>query len=337
MKIVVLCGGISTEREISFRTSAKVANALSKKGHDIIMADVLFGLETIPEFKSDKRDFFAIADEYRKKDHLIDDELRAKNPLFGPNILEVCKMADIVFIGLHGENGEDGRIQKAFEDEGVKYTGSDSASSSVAMSKARTKDVMSKHFLMPEGIVVKKGEKIPDDLPLPCVIKPSNGGSSVGVLIIKSKDELEKAFEEDFHLDDTLLVEKYIDGRELTQAVLDGVALPPVEIIPEGGDWYDYENKYNGLTKEVCPADIPEDVLKEMSEISVEFGKILGLDVYYRIDYLLDKDGNLFALEANSLPGMTDTSLVPQEAAAVGMDYPSLCEKIIEVSLRKYN
>lgn len=336
MNIVVLCGGISTEREISFRTSAKVAEALSNRGHNVILADVLFGLDEIPPFKDKGRDYFAIADEYRKKNHLIDDELKEKSPLLGPNILDICKKADVVFIGLHGKNGEDGKIQQVFEAEGIKYTGSDSVSSAIAMSKEKTKELLSGDFLMPEGTVVKKGEAVPEDLPIPCVIKPSNGGSSVGVLIIKDKNELQKAFEEVFVLDDTALVEEFINGRELTQAVLDGKALPPVEIIPEGGSWYDYENKYNGQTKEVCPADIPADVLEKMSDISVKFGEKLGLSVYYRIDYLLDDCGRLFALEANSLPGMTDTSLLPQEAKVVGIDYPSLCEKIIEVSLEKY-
>ncbi len=336
MNIVVLCGGISTEREISFRTSAKAAEALSNRGHNVILADVLFGMDEIPPFMYKSRDYFAIADEYRKKDHLINDELKKKSPLLGPNILDICKEADIVFIGLHGKNGEDGKIQQVFESEGIKYTGSDSASSAITMSKEKTKELLSKHFLMPAGTVVNKGEAVPEDIPVPCVIKPSNGGSSVGVLMIKDRNELEKAFEEVFRLDDTALVEEFINGRELTQAVLDGKALPPVEIIPERGSWYDYENKYNGQTKEVCPADIPADVLEKMSDISVEFGEMLGLSVYYRIDYLLDESGRLFALEANSLPGMTDTSLLPQEARAAGIDYPSLCEKIIEVSLEKY-
>ena len=132
-----------------------------------------------------------------------------------------------------------------------------------------------------------------------------------------------------------MLIEDYIEGRELTQGVLDGKALPPVEICPETGAWYDYTNKYSGKTVEICPAQIPEDVLKEMSETSILFGELVGLSVYYRIDYLLDKEGCLYALEANSLPGMTDTSLVPQEANAVGISYPDLCEKIIDISLRR--
>lgn len=333
MNIVVLCGGVSTEREISLRTSSKVSNALQSKGHNVVMIDVFFGEEEIPSFDGIK-DFAAKADEYRSKNDLITDELIAKTGLFGKNVVEICKQADVVFIGLHGENGEDGKVQAFFEKEGIKYTGSDSKSSALAMSKEITKQIVSPVIRMPKGIVLKKGET-KSSIKAPCVIKPSNGGSSLGVIIVKTDEEFLKALEEDFKYDDTVLVEEFIDGRELTQGVFDGVAMPPVEICPDKDEWYDYENKYNGETKEVCPAQIPDEILAEMSKNSVKFGELLGLSVYYRVDYLLGKDGLLYALEANSLPGMTNTSLVPQEAEAMGISYPDLCEKIIEVSLRK--
>lgn len=334
MKIVVLCGGISTEREVSLRTSTKVSTALAGRGHQVVMIDVFFGEEKLPSFDV-PMDFAAKADEYRAKNDLITQDLIAKTGLFGPNVIAVCKEADIVFIGLHGANGEDGKVQAFFEKEGIKFTGSDSVSSALAMSKEKTKEIVAKHIPMPKGIVLHKGETESSIHP-PCIIKPSNGGSSVGVMIVKDGENFLKDLETVFEYDDTVIVEEFIEGRELTQAVFDGKALPPVEICPDEDEWYDYSNKYNGKTKEICPANIPGAVLEEMSEKSVRFGELLGLDVYYRIDYLLDKNGRLFALEANSLPGMTDTSLVPQEAEAVGMDYPTLCEKIIEVSLRKY-
>lgn len=340
MKIVVLCGGISTEREISLKTSAKVAKALKSKGHEVIMADVFFGMDEMPAF-SDVQDFYQTAEELKKRSSEITPEKIRETGLMGPNVLELCKAADIVFIGLHGENGEDGKVQAVFEEAGIPYTGSDSRSSALAMSKSKTKELISPVIRMPEGFVLNREDvlssaDLSSGVRFPCVIKPSNGGSSVGVLIVKKETDFQKALEKDFQYDNTLLVEHYIDGRELTQAVLDGKPLPPVEICPEKDTWYDYDNKYNGKTLEICPAQIPEEILSEMSEKSVRIGKILGLSVYYRIDYLLDKDGTLYALEANSLPGMTDTSLVPQEAAAVGIDYPELCEKIIEISMEKY-
>ncbi|MBR2695949.1 MAG: D-alanine--D-alanine ligase [Parasporobacterium sp.] len=341
MKIAVLCGGTSTEREISFRTSAKVANALQQKGHAVVMVDVFFGTDSIPNF-SETKDFFAIADSLRSRNSEITKEKIKEYGLMGPNVFETCKAADIVFIGLHGENGEDGKIQAVFEESGIKYTGSDAVSSAIAMSKAKTKEIVASKIRMPSGIALQKEEmesylQSPERIPVPCVMKPSNGGSSVGVLIVIEDSEYEKSLAEAFQYDDTVLIEQYIEGRELTQAVLDGQALPPVEICPDQDTWYDYINKYNGKTVEICPAEIPEDVLAEMSEKSVRFGEIVGLSVYYRIDYLLDAEGTLYALEANSLPGMTDTSLVPQEAKAIGLDYPELCEKIIEISLEKYS
>lgn len=339
MKITVLCGGISTEREVSLKTASRVADALQKKGNEVVMIDVFFGASSVPDF-SVQRDFFAMAEELKQRKGEITEELKKEYGLMGPNVFATCKASDVVFIGLHGENGEDGKIQAVFEEAGIAYTGSDSRSSAIAMSKAKTKELVSPYIEMPRGIVLHRDdaeETIAErNIKAPLVIKPSNGGSSVGVLLVMDDAEFEKALAEDFQYDDTVLVEEYIKGRELTQAVLDGVALPPVEICPNTDEWYDYENKYNGKTLEICPAEIPEEVLKEMSEKSVRFGEIVGLSVYYRIDYLLSEDGKLYALEANSLPGMTETSLVPQEAEAVGISYLELCEKIIQISLAKY-
>jgi len=336
MNIAVLCGGVSSEREISLRSSVKVSKALESKGHDCIMIDVFFGEDKEPVF-GNKQDFEKTADILRAKNSLITKELIEKTGITGPNVLNVCKKADIVFLGLHGVNGEDGKIQSLLDENGIKYTGSGAEGSAIAMSKAKTKQVMAEYVRMPKGIIINKEETPYPVMDVPCVLKPSNGGSSVGVMIVKTADEYAGALEKCFEYDDTVLAEEYIDGRELTQAVLNCRALPPVEICPEEGKWYDYTNKYSGFTREVCPAQIPEDVLREMSGISLEFGRRLGLSVYYRIDYLLDKDGRLYALEANTLPGMTNTSLVPQEAAAVGISYEDLCDNIINISLNKYS
>ncbi|MBQ9031722.1 MAG: D-alanine--D-alanine ligase [Parasporobacterium sp.] len=336
MKIVVLCGGVSSEREISLRSSTKVATALKSRGHQVLMVDVFFGTDREMSFEEDQ-DFARTADELRTKNHLITPERIRETGLFGPGVLDLCRKADVVFIGLHGENGEDGKVQSAFEAEKIPYTGSDPAGSAIAMSKEETKKIVAPHILMPDGIILRRGEPLPDPIRIkvPFILKPSNGGSSVGVMIIRDEKDFEGALEQCFQYDDTILMEEFIEGRELTQGVLDGKALPPVEICPDEGAWYDYTNKYSGKTREVCPAPIDPEALARMSEISVRFGELVGLSVYYRIDYLLTKDGRLYALEANSLPGMTDTSLVPQEAAAVGISYPELCEKIIDISLRK--
>ena len=335
MKIAVLCGGTSTEREVSLKSSEKAAIALRSRGFDVVLIDAFFGAPEKPAFDN-SQDLSAAAESYRALTPFLTKELEADRGFFGPNVIEVCREADIVFIGLHGGCGEDGKVQAAFDLMKIKYTGSGYLGSAIGMSKDATKAVLSQLIPMPKGIVLKKDNPFRERMPAPCVIKPSNGGSSIGVQIITDAKDYDDALMDAFRYDDVILVEQFIEGRELTQGVLDGEALPPVEICPAEG-FYDYSNKYNGKTLEICPADIPEEALKEMSAYSVLAGKMLGLSVYYRLDYLLDRNGNLFCLEANTLPGLTDTSLIPQEAAAVGISYPELCEKIVRVSLEKYS
>lgn len=335
MNITVLCGGISSEREISLRSSVKISQALKSYGHNVVMIDVFFGSEELPDFSS-SQDYAAVAEELRNKESLITDELIKATGLTGKNVLEICRMSDIVFIGLHGKNGEDGKIQAILDSEGIKYTGSGPKGSAIAMSKEKTKEMVADKIRMPEGTVIHKNEKPYQRLNVPCVLKPSNGGSSVGVFIVRKDEDYDEALSKCFEYDDTVIAETFIDGKELTQGVINGIALPPVEIIPDPGKWYDYSNKYNGLTVEVCPAQLDRMILHEMSRTSRLFGKILGLDVYYRVDYLLDSSGKLYALEANTLPGMTDTSLLPQEAESAGISYTELCEIILEISLNKY-
>lgn len=335
MNIVVLCGGTSTEREVSIASSEKIALALKENGHSVALADVFFGagnkIDIIKDF-----DVKAEAKRLRGLSGTLSDEMKISRPFFGPNVLDACLRADIVFLGLHGENGEDGKIQAAFDLLKIKYTGSGYLGSCVAMSKSLTKDAIAKYVRMAEGQILNRGWNEKCRIAAPCVVKPSNGGSSVGVAIVRCEADKEKALKEAFKYDDTVLVEEFIPGRELTQGVLGGIALPPVEIKPPEDGEYDYENKYNGLTQEICPAPVDEAVLKEMSSASLLIGKILGLSVYYRIDYILSDDGLLYCLEANTLPGMTDTSLLPKEAEAAGISYNGLCEKITELSLGKY-
>lgn len=335
MKIVVLCGGTSTERDVSITTSENVAGALRECGHKVILEDVFLGSVEKPSFE-DEQDIHAAAQEYRAFSGLITSELKNERNFFGPCVLELCGEADIVFIGLHGEDGEDGKVQAAFDLLRIKYTGSGYLASAVAMSKDLTKAALSPHIRMPKGIVIKKDDPFRHGIEPPCVVKPSNGGSSVGVYIVTDKTGYEQSVLDALRYDDTLVAEEFIGGRELTQGVLGTKALPPIEIIPPEGGTFDYNNKYNGRTREICPAQIDAAVLKEMSEYSLLAGEILGLEVYYRLDYILRDDGKLYALEVNSLPGMTSESLVPREAKALGMSYKELCGEIIRLSLEKY-
>ncbi|MBQ0042469.1 MAG: D-alanine--D-alanine ligase [Lachnospiraceae bacterium] len=339
MKIVVLCGGISTERNVSLTSGAQVYGVLKEK-HDAILLDSYLGYEG-----DDIRDVFA------QRKNLVTDEGRAgvevdfktvrakrKDPdvFFGPNVMELCKEADIVFLALHGGDGEDGKIQAAFDLYNIKYTGTDYLSSAIAMNKARTKELFTYHKIpTPESCMYRVGNPIPD-VKLPAVVKVCNGGSSIGVYIVNTEDEYKAAMQEAVKYDGEILIEEYIKGRELTMGVMDGKALPGVEIAPKSGT-YDYTNKYEaGATVEICPAPITEEQNEKMKKIAEDAYRVLGIKTYVRFDFIMTEDSRFYCLEGNTLPGMTKTSLIPQEAKAVGVEFPELCEWIIKLSLAKY-
>lgn len=224
---------------------------------------------------------------------------------------------------------------------GIKYTGPNYLGCAIAMNKGVTKSVLKQNRVsVPEGEIFTPADKENGTIDkwnnFPCVVKPCNGGSSVGVSIVEDKKDFDKAMDEAFAWEDEVVVEEYIKGREFSIGLIEGKALPIIEIIPESG-FYDYVNKYQaGKTKDVCPAELSEEVTKKMQSEAEKAFKALNLDSYARIDFLLDKDNNTYCLEANSLPGMTPTSLLPQEALVLGTNYEDLCEQIIEVSLKKY-
>ncbi len=259
--------------------------------------------------------------------------------VFGPNVLEICHQADMVFLALHGAGGEDGRIQAAFDLMGIRYTGTDYLSSAMAMDKGITKQFFEKYNIpAPKGCVLKKGETIdPLKIPYPCMVKTVCGGSSVGVYRVNGPGELPEALINAFSFGDDVIVEQFIMGREFSVGVIEGKALPVIEIAPLVG-FYDYKNKYQaGSTRETCPADVSENLTQRLQECAEQVFRILGMKSYARMDFMVDeRNDEIYCLEANSLPGMTPTSLLPQEAAAVGMSFGDLCLKIIEVSMKKY-
>ena len=346
MKIVVLAGGLSTERNVALVTGTGVCRALREKGHQAILVDMFLGLEnytgTLEEVfdapdglcsdvrvESTEPDLAAVR--RSRKDQ--------SDSMLGKDVLTVCAMADVVFLALHGSCGEDGRMQATLDLMGVPYTGSGYLSSGMAMDKAITK-----RYLDAEGIrnapwrdVVYTEADIPrlvQELEVPCAVKIVNGGSSIGVELPDTKEQLEKALHSILAYGDHVIVEKKITGRELTVGVLGDRYLPAVEIIPKNA-YFDYEAKYQSdFVTEVCPAQIEESVWHEMGEMALKLHRALGLSVYSRTDFLLDADGKPWCLEVNTLPGMTPTSLFPQEAGAVGMSYADLCEQIVLESIK---
>ena len=349
MKIVVLAGGLSTERDVSFKTGEMVTKALRENGHQVILLDVFMGYSNKEE---DLTGIFDRAEAVSVKVAAIPEtapdleKVKAQRKdqsdnFFGPNVIELCRMADIVFMALHGENGENGKIQAAFDLFGIRYTGTGYLGSALAMNKGMAKQLFLENGIpTPRGTSLKRGEdaaKIETcGIHFPCVVKPCSGGSSIGVSIVHDKAEYEQALKEEFRWENELVIEEYVKGREFSVGVIDFQARPIIEIAPVEG-FYDYKNKYKaGSTVETCPAELSEQITKEMQGYAEKVAEVLGLNTYSRTDFLLDAEDHIFCLEANTLPGMTPTSLLPQEAKVTGVDFNQLCEKLIESSMRKY-
>ena len=330
MKIVVLAGGMSPERDVSLSSGALIATALMERGHSVALADVYKPINTAEidkMFRSEGKYEYRVPASEPDLDNLKKDFGEGER-LIGRGIIELCEKADAVFLALHGGMGEDGRIEALLESCGIKHSGSDYASCHLAMDKALTKAIFESN-----GIPTPKWNLYCDEdiseIPTPCVVKPCGCGSSVGVTIVETPRELEKAISLAKSYGAKVMIEEKITGREFSVGILGGKALPAIEIIPKTG-FYDYKNKYQaGATEEICPADLTESQAEEMGRIALRAHNALGLGMYSRLDFLMDRDGNFFCLEANALPGMTPSSLFPQEAKAAGIDYITLCEMIV--------
>ena len=341
MKIVVLAGGLSDERNVSLSSGCKVCAALRERGHQAALIDMYLGTDQPSEAL-----FSApIPEELTKIGRQAPDlaAVRAARTdggenRFGPGVLEACRLADVVFLGLHGTCGEDGRVQAALDLLGIPYTGAGYLGSAIAMDKDLTK-----RLAAPLGVATPKWELVrytAEEIPaltarveVPCVVKPVASGSSIGVSVVHDRDALSAALTQCLDYGRVCVVEQYIAGREIQVGILEDRALPSIEIVPKEG-FYDYENKYQpGAAEEFCPAPIPEEWEARLGKAALTVFHALGLSVYSRADFIVTEDGTPWFLEINTLPGMTPTSLLPQEAAAVGIGYGELCERIINASL----
>jgi D-alanine-D-alanine ligase len=294
-KIAVLMGGPGSERDVSLATGRGVSKALRSLGTEVVEVDV------------------------RDEDFALP------------------KDVDLAFITIHGTFGEDGQLQKILEERGVPYTGDGVQASLAAFDKILSKEKFREHNVVtPEWEVVEVGQR--PTISVPLVVKPARQGSTVGVVIVKTASELDSAMAEAGKFDRKLLIEKFVPGRELTIGVLGDQALPILEIIPKGG-FYDFNNKYpflnpqaGGGAEHVCPAKIDPNKTKQIQELALRAFRALGLVVYARVDMLLSDSGDPFVLEANTIPGMTEASLLPEAAAAAGINYVDLCARIIALS-----
>lgn len=345
MKIAVLAGGTSTERDVSITSGSMIAKALRSKGHKVVLADVFMGIEqdnvNIEELFENGYDFtqnVGVKEEIPNIDEIKAMRKDKSNCFLGANIVDICRYADITYLALHGGEGENGQLQATLDVLGIRYTGSGHLGSALAMDKGITKALfIQNNVLTAQGKIYKSKEQAQEWDIFPCVIKPCSGGSSVGIAKATNKDEYAAAVEDAFLYEKRIVVEQFVQGREFSVGVLGDEVLPPIEIIPTTG-FYDYKSKYQaGLTREDCPANITEEQDKILRQSAKDAFKVLHLESYARIDFILDSDNNAYCLEANTLPGMTPTSLLPQEAQVMGLDFPALCEKIVELSLKKYN
>ncbi|MDR3353745.1 MAG: D-alanine--D-alanine ligase [Synergistaceae bacterium] len=342
MKILVLAGGLSHERDVSLSSGSLAANALMAGGHSVALVDLYLGIES-------ERDIFLDGDSGKKYSYQVTrqepdlakvkEENGGRDALIGPNVIEACMGSDLVFMALHGGIGENGQIQAVFDCYGVKYTGSGYIGSLLAMDKDLAKRIMRQSGVPTADWCLAASEdadakSLISELGLPLVVKPCCNGSSIGVSMANDRSELEAAISAAGRYESRLLAEKKITGREFSVGILDGRPLPVIEIKPRSG-FYNYENKYQaGAAEEICPAELSERSAEDLQELALKTHSALRLGGYSRIDFILDENNGPFCLEANTLPGLTPTSLLPQEAAAAGVCYEDLCDKIAKLAFK---
>lgn len=344
MKILVLAGGYSTEREVSLTSGSLIANALMKAGHRVALVDTYLGVDVGDDaealFRTDADYRYSVSTEVPDLAALKEQSGNGE-ALIGRGVEALCRCADVVFNAMHGGMGEDGTVQSYLDCLGIRYTGTGALGAALSMDKDVTKRLLNGAGIdTPRGIVVcpsaerDAAARVLREVGLPCVVKPARGGSSVGVSMVENEAELQDALAHGATYEERLIVERRIVGRELTVGILGDCALPPVEIIPHSG-FYDYHNKYQGgCATELCPAPLADEQTKRLQDITLRGFEALRLNAYARFDYIMDETGKMWCLEANALPGMTPTSLLPQMAAAVGMDYTALCEEIVRLALK---
>jgi D-alanine-D-alanine ligase len=327
-------GGTSSERDVSLASGVRVAEALRSRGHEVTMVDPArgpIGAEEQQALASGK-----VVQAAPPTPEALKKLAREALPRL-VNTLPRMGDTDVVFIGLHGGTGEDGTIQSLLDLTGVPYTGSGHLPSALGMDKDVTKqlfrqsDVSTADWLMAPATI----EEVRAALGFPVIVKPSKQGSTVGLSIVKDPAELQPAIDEAFRHDDEVMIEAFIAGREFTVGILGNVALPVGEIIPQH-EIYDYECKYTpGMTEEVFPAKLTEQETARVQEEARKAFRALKLGGCARIDFRMSSDGTFYCLEANTLPGMTQTSLIPQAAAAAGISFPELCDRIVQLALDK--
>lgn len=331
MRITVLMGGTSAERDVSIASGLRIAEALRSRGHEVTSFDTARGVIK-------REDEAAVAAEGMKvKPPSLEDLARMERTSLSPSLGSVpaVREADVVFLALHGGQGEDGTIQALLDLSGVRYTGSGHLASALAMDKDLSKQLFRAAGVMTADWLMApvSAPQVERELGFPVVVKPSKQGSTVGLTVVQTNEELIPAVKEARRYDDEVMIEAFIPGRELTVGVLGDKALPVGEIIPKH-DIYDYECKYTtGMAVEEFPAKLARGEAEQLQGLALRAYNALKLSGYGRIDFRRRDDGVSFCLEANTLPGMTELSLMPQAAQAAGISFSELCERIVYLAM----
>jgi D-alanine-D-alanine ligase len=338
MNITVLMGGTSAERDVSLSSGLRIAEALRGRGHQVIAVDPARGVISA-EDEAAMRSAGVVKTAPPTPEELLQLSRSSLSPALGT--IPAVRGADVVFLALHGGQGEDGTVQALLDMVGVRYTGSGHLASALAMDKDLSKrlfrvaGVATADWLMAGPAVgpTPSAAVVGRTLGWPVIVKPSKQGSTVGLSLVREASGLAAAVEEAARHDDEVMIESFVPGRELTVAVVGDRALPVGEIFPKH-EIYDYECKYTeGMASEKFPADLPDGCAAEAQRLAIQAFRALKLGGCARVDFRMTERGELFCLEANTLPGMTPLSLVPQAAAAAGVDFPALCEQIVQLAL----
>lgn len=339
INVLVICGGPSNEREVSLKTGLQIAKALPKEKYQLTMAEI----------SKEGRWMLRGGDS-----KLLKNPTKTSGALVPSNDSRELRAIDVAFIGMHGKFGEDGKIQALLETIGIPYTGSGVLASALGMNKLKTLEIVGKYGIVTpkfmalyafprEKEMLKLRAKIKKEIGYPCVVKPNESGSSIGISIVRKPEQLSDALRSAFKEDRMALIEQYIKGREVTCAVMGNtgqteiVALPPVEIIPDG-EFFDYDAKYFSVkTQEICPARISKKQTKELQTLAQKVHAVIGCDGLSRSDFILTGKGKFYFLEINTIPGLTEASLAPKAASAHGMPFPKFLDNQIELALAKKN
>ena len=333
MKIAVIFGGKSTERDVSIASGAEAFKALKDRGHEVLAVDTARGVLRPAEEK-----------------HLLSSHIKTIPPKSdelalvrsgASELLSSSKLVgiDVLFLALHGGIGEDGTLQAVLDVGGIPYTGSRHMASVYAMDK----DVEKRMFRVagiptPEWLMAPCPlQEVKERLGFPVVVKPNKQGSTIGLAVVNEPEKLHPAIDKASRHDDEVIIEAFIPGRELTVGILENQPLAVGEIIPLQKEVFDYQSKYQtGGAREIFPAELTREQIRTVQELGLSAHQVLKLEDYSRVDFRLDAAGHIWCLEVNSLPGLTLTSLFPQSAAAVGISFPELCERICQLAVRRH-